>query len=91
MKEYGYADGFEPVVSSLQEKMGKQFLAYKSQDCPYCDELLQLSLEAYRSLRRKYPAQANWTMQFEKWRDYLKVHFGEDLEEPGTVPDEKCS
>lgn len=36
------------------------------------DELLKLSLEALRSLRRNFPARVRWTPEVEAWAAYLK-------------------
>ncbi len=42
-------------------------------------ELLRLSLECYRSLKRKYPVRGHWTPEFQAWREYLQTMSGEDL------------
>ena len=43
------------------------------------DELLRLSLECYKSLKRKYPARTHWTPEFEEWRAALERLSGKDL------------
>ena len=48
-------------------------------ECPEGKELLRLSLECYRSLRRKYPLRGHWTPEFEAWRECLQTMSGEDL------------
>ena len=47
--------------------------------CPNCDQLLRLSLECYKSLRRKYPARMHWTPEFEEWKAVLERMSGKDL------------
>jgi hypothetical protein len=47
--------------------------------CLNCDELLRLSLECYKSLRRKYPVRTQWTPEFEVWRTALENLTGKDL------------
>ncbi len=42
-------------------------------------ELLRLSLECYRSLRRKYSLRGHWTTEFQAWRKYFEDVSGEDL------------
>ena len=46
---------------------------------PDCEELLRLSLECYKSLRKKYPARTHWTREFEVWRTALENMRGRDL------------
>jgi hypothetical protein len=50
-------------------------------ECPEGKELLRLSLECYRSLRRKYPVRSHWTQEFQAWRTFLETASGEDLSE----------
>lgn len=45
-------------------------------ECPEGKELLRLSLECYRSLRRKYPLRGHWTPEFEAWRECLQTMRG---------------
>jgi len=40
------------------------------------DELLKLSIECYKSLRRKYPFRVRWTPEFEAWRQFLEEQVG---------------
>jgi hypothetical protein len=47
--------------------------------CPDCEELLRLSLECYKSLRRKYPVRTHWTPEFEVWRTALERLSRKDL------------
>ncbi len=47
--------------------------------CPDCEELLRLSLECYKSLRREYPVRSRWTPEFEVWRTALESLTGKDL------------
>ena len=47
--------------------------------CPDCEELLRLSLECYKSLRRKYPVRNHWIPEFDKWQAALEPMSGEDL------------
>jgi hypothetical protein len=47
--------------------------------CPDCEELLKLSLECYRSLRREYPVRSRWTPEFEVWRTALESLTGKDF------------
>ena len=46
---------------------------------PDCEELLRLSLECYKSLKRKYPARTHWTPEFDEWRAALEQMSGKDL------------
>jgi hypothetical protein len=46
---------------------------------PDCEELLKLSLECYKSLRRKYPARTHWTSEFQLWLAALERLSGKDL------------
>jgi hypothetical protein len=39
-------------------------------------EPLRLSVECYKSLRRKYPARVRWTPEFEAWQRFLEEHAG---------------
>jgi len=48
-------------------------------NCPNCEELLKLSLECYKSLRRKYPVRNQWTPEFAVWRAALESMTGKDL------------
>jgi hypothetical protein len=47
--------------------------------CPDCEELLRLSLECYKSLRRRYPMRPRGTPEFEVWRTALESMSGKDL------------
>jgi hypothetical protein len=47
--------------------------------CLDCEELLRLSLECYKSLRRKYSVRTQWTPEFEVWRTALESMSGKDL------------
>jgi hypothetical protein len=37
-------------------------------------ELLRLSVEYYKSLRKKYPYRVRWTPEFEAWQRFLEEH-----------------
>lgn len=39
-------------------------------------ELLKLSGNCYKILRRKYPARVRWTPEFEAWRRFLEEQVG---------------
>ena len=39
-------------------------------------ELLGLSVECYKSLRRKYPYRVRWTPEFEAWQTFLEEQVG---------------
>jgi hypothetical protein len=47
--------------------------------CPSCEELLRLSLECYKSLRRRYPVRTHWTREFEVWQTALESMTGKNL------------
>jgi hypothetical protein len=61
------------------EKLFQEGVMDDAKKCPDCQELLSLSLECYKSLRRKYPVRTQWTPEFEVWRTALENLTGKDL------------
>jgi hypothetical protein len=71
MRKYGIVD--------LSRKLFQEGVMEDANKCSDCEELLWLSLDCYKSLRRKYPVRVRWTPEFDAWRTALESMGGKDL------------